>query len=483
MKLKNKDLLTGKAYINGEWVGGSKTFEVTNPSTGEVVAEVTDCDEDLVNKAIDAAHEAFPAWASKTAAERSKILKKFYQLVMDNKDDLGAIMTAEQGKPLQEAIGEVAYGAAFVEWFAEEGKRAYGDIIPSPIEGARITTIKQPVGVTAMITPWNFPSAMLTRKMPPALAVGCTVVAKPAAETPLSATALGVLAEEAGFPKGVFNVVPTSDSKAAGQAMCDSEKVRKLSFTGSTQVGRILMEQCAPTIKKLSLELGGNAPFIVFDDADIDLAVDGLIAGKFRNCGQVCIAPNRVYVQDSVHDEFVEKLVARVKGVTAGDGFDEDSNIGPLINQEGFDKVEEHVKDALDKGAKLEIGGQPHEKGGLFYEPTVLTNMDHDMLVAEDETFGPVAAIFKFKDEDDVIQKANDTIYGLASYFYAKDLARVWKVAEALEYGMVGVNSGRISTEVAPFGGVKQSGLGREGSKYGIDEFLETKFILMGGLA
>ena len=482
MNLENKNLLQPKAYINGDWVGGDKTFEVKNPSTGEVVAEVTDCDAALTKKAIDAAYEAFPEWAAKTAAERSKILKKFYQLIMDNKDDLGAIMTAEQGKPLKEAIGEVAYGAAFVEWFAEEGKRAYGDLIPSPFENARILTLKQPVGVTAMITPWNFPSAMLTRKMPPALAVGCTVVAKPAEDTPLSATALAVLAEEAGFPKGVINIVPTSNSKSVGQVMCESDKVRKLSFTGSTQVGRILMEQCAPSVKKLSLELGGNAPFIVFDDADLDLAVDGLIAGKFRNCGQVCIAPNRIYVQESVHDNFVKKLVAKVQKIDVGDGFENCSDIGPLINQAGFDKVEEHVKDALEKGANLEVGGEPHARGGLFYQPTVLTNMSNDMLVAKDETFGPVAAIFIFKDEDDVIQKANDTIYGLASYFYAKDLARVWNVSEALEYGMVGVNSGRISTEVAPFGGIKQSGLGREGSKYGIDEFLETKFVLMGGL-
>lgn len=480
--LKNKALLTTKAFINGEWVETANTFDVINPSTGEIVAKVADCGETEVNAAIDAAHTAFPAWAAKTAKERSDILKKWFALIMENKEDLGAIMTAEQGKPLQEAIGEIVYGAAFVEWFAEEGRRIYGDIIPTHAAGSRITVLKQPVGVCGMITPWNFPSAMITRKIPPALAAGCTIVSKPAEATPLSALALAVLAEKAGFPKGVINVVTTNDSALAGKLLCESDKIRKMSFTGSTRVGRILMSQCADTIKKLSLELGGNAPFIVFDDADLDAAVEGAIAGKFRNCGQVCVAPNRFYIQEGIYDAFAEKLAKRIKTLQMGDGFDEKSVIGPLINKTGFDKVKEHVGDALSKGAKALVGGKPHEKGGNFFEPTLLIDMDESMKIASDETFGPVAALFKFKDEDDAILKANNTIYGLASYFYARDLARVWKVAEALEYGMVGVNTGRISTEVAPFGGIKQSGIGREGSKYGIEEFVETKFVLFGGL-
>jgi len=481
-KLKNKKLLPNQAFVNGRWIGASKSFDVVNPSTGDVIASVPDMGADDTHKAISAAHDAFPAWAAKTAKERGAVLKKWYQLILENKEDLGKIMTAEQGKPLEEAIGEVQYGAEFVEWFAEEGKRAYGDVIPTTTHGNRIVTIKQPVGVCAMITPWNFPSAMITRKMPPALAAGCTVVSKPAAATPLSAIALAVLSEEAGFPEGVINVVTTNQSSDVGEAMCENDKVRKLSFTGSTKIGKVLMEQCADTMKKLSLELGGNAPFVVFDDADLDAAVEGAVAGKFRNCGQVCIAPNRIYVQENVHDEFVEKLKAAVEDINVGDGFDGDSNIGPLINEDGLDKVVEHVKDALDKGAELVIGGEKHEKGGQFYQPTILTNMNHDMKIAEDETFGPVAAIFKFKDESEAIQKSNDTIYGLASYFYSRDVGRVWRFSEALEYGMVGVNTGSISSEVAPFGGVKHSGMGREGSKYGLDEFMEVKYISMGGI-
>ncbi len=482
MKLKNKSLLKDKAYINGEWVSGSKTFDVVNPSTGDVIASVADLGAKETESAIKAAKDAFPAWAAKTAKARAAILRKWYQLILDNKEDLGAIMTAEQGKPLAEAIGEVAYGADFVEWFAEEGKRAYGDIIPHVADGTRIMTLKQPVGVCAMITPWNFPSAMITRKMPPALAVGCTVISKPAENTPLSALALAVLAEEAGFPKGVINIVTTSNSSEVGKAMCESNDVRKLSFTGSTKVGKILMAQCADTMKKLSLELGGNAPFIVFDDADLDAATDGLIAGKFRNCGQVCIAPNRVYVQGSIYDKFAEILVKKVKALKVADGFEDGATMGPLIDEAGLEKVKDHVADAKDKGAVVKTGGEPHEKGGLFYQPTVLTEMAADMKIASDETFGPVAALFRFKDEADVIKQANDTIYGLASYFYASDMAGVWRVAEALEYGMVGVNTGRISNEVAPFGGVKHSGFGREGSKYGIDEFLEIKAVHLGGL-
>lgn len=481
-KLKNKDLLKTESYIDGAWVKTGNSFDVDNPSTGAVIAKVTDCGEAETLRAIEAAHKAFPAWAAKSAKERSAILRKWFDLIIANKDDLGAIMTAEQGKPLKEAIGEVAYGAAFVEWFAEEGKRVYGDMIPSTIPNSRISVIKQPVGVCGMITPWNFPSAMITRKAPPALAAGCTIVIKPAEATPLSALALAVLAEEAGFPKGVINIVTSSDSKSVGKVMFESEKVRKLSFTGSTKVGKILMEQCAGTVKKLSLELGGNAPFIVFDDADIDAAVAGAAMAKFRNCGQVCIAPNRFYIQDSVYDEFAEKLAAKIKTIKAGDGFDESADIGPLINKAGLEKVQDHVENAAKNGAKIVVGGKPHTKGGNFYEPTLITSMTKDMKISCDETFGPVAALFRFKDEAEVIELANDTIYGLASYFYARDIGRVWRVAEALEYGMVGVNSGTISTEAAPFGGVKQSGIGREGSKYGMDEFLEVKYVLLGGL-
>ena len=483
LNLKNKNLFRTESYIGGEWVKTDKSFDVINPATGKVLAKVTDCGAKETKQAIEAAHKAFPAWAAKTAKERGTILKKWYQLIMDNKEDLGAIMTAEQGKPLKEAIGEVGYGAAFVEWFAEEGKRLYGDLIPNTVPGTRIVTTKQPIGVCGMITPWNFPSAMITRKMPPALAAGCTVISKPAEATPLSALALAVLAEEAGFPKGVINIVTTDDSSTVGKTLCESEKVRKMSFTGSTKVGKILMEQCAQTMKRMSLELGGNAPFIVFEDADIDAAVEGAVAAKFRNCGQVCIAPNRFYIQDGIYEEFAEKLAKKVKTIKAGDGFEDASDIGPLINKAGMEKVEEHIKDAVNKGAKIMVGGERHEKGQTFFQPTVLRNMSDDMMIAKDETFGPVAPLFRFKNEDDVITKANDTIYGLASYFFARDIGRVWKVAEALEYGMVGINSGMISTEVAPFGGVKQSGMGREGSKYGIDEFVEIKYMLMGGLS
>lgn len=482
LNLKNKALLKTQSFINGEWVNTGKTFDVINPATGKVLAQVTDCGSKETEQAIEAAHKAFPQWAAKTAKERAEVLKKWYQLIMANKEDLGAIMTAEQGKPLKEAIGEIGYGAAFVEWFAEEGKRIYGDVIPNTAPKTRIVTTKQPIGVCGMITPWNFPSAMITRKMPPALAAGCTVISKPAEATPLSALALAVLAEEAGFPKGVINVVTTDDSSSVGKTLCESEKVRKMSFTGSTKVGKILMEQCAQTMKRMSLELGGNAPFIVFDDADIDAAVEGAIAGKFRNCGQVCIAPNRFYIQEGVYEEFATKLADKMRKINVGDGFDEDSDIGPLINEAGLEKVQEHIQDAVDNGAKILVGGQRHEKGQTFFQPTLLKDMKDNMKIATEETFGPVAPLFRFKDEDDVIHKANDTIYGLASYFYARDVGRVWKVAEALEYGIVGINSGLISTEVAPFGGMKQSGMGREGSKYGIDEFVEIKYMLMGGL-
>ena len=482
MKLKNKKLLTGKAYIGGQWLDGAKRFEVTNPANGEVVAEVADLDRTDVRAAIAAAEGALPAWAAKSAKERAAFLRTWFDLIVENADDLAVILTAEQGKPLFESRGEVVYGASFLEWFGEEGKRVYGDMIPSNVPGSRMMVLKQPIGVCATITPWNFPSAMITRKVGPALAAGCTMVSRPASQTPLSATALAVLAEEAGIPPGVFNVIPGTDARGAGAELCENEAVRKLSFTGSTEVGRILMKQCADSIKKISLELGGNAPFIVFDDADIDAAVDGAMICKFRNAGQTCVCANRIYVQDGVYDEFAEKLAAKIKALKIGDGAEEGTDIGPMIDEAGMQKAQEHIADAVEKGAELVTGGQPHEAGELFFEPAMLTGVTKDMQVATDETFGPVAPLFRFTDEADVIAQANDTIYGLASYFYAKDNARIWRVSEALEYGMVAVNKPILSTEVAPFGGIKQSGIGREGSRYGIDEYLEMKYVLMGGL-
>ncbi len=482
MKLKNQKLLTGKTYVGGKWLDGSKSFEVTNPANGDTIAEVADLDVADVKGAIKAANDALPAWAAKSAKERASLLRKWFDLIVANADDLAAILTAEQGKPLFEAKGEVLYGANFLEWFAEEGKRVYGDIIPSNVPGSRMMVLKQPIGVCATITPWNFPSAMITRKVGPALAAGCTMVSRPASQTPLSATALAVLAEEAGIPAGVFNVITGTDARGVGAELCENEAVRKLSFTGSTEVGRILMKQCADGIKKISLELGGNAPFIVFDDADIDAAVDGAMICKFRNAGQTCVCANRIYVQDSVYDEFAEKLAAKIKALKIGDGAEDGTDIGPMIDEAGMQKAQEHIADALDKGAELVMGGQPHEAGELFFEPALLTGVTKEMQVASDETFGPVAPLFSFTDEADVIAQANDTIYGLASYFYAKDNARIWRVSEALEYGMVAVNKPILSTEVAPFGGIKQSGIGREGSKYGIDEYLEMKYVLMGGL-
>ncbi|MEZ5813622.1 MAG: NAD-dependent succinate-semialdehyde dehydrogenase [Alphaproteobacteria bacterium] len=483
MNLSNKKLLTGKAYIAGKWLDGSKQFSVTNPANGERVAEVADLDVADVQKAIEAADKAFPAWAAKPAKERAALLRRWYELIVQNADDLAAILTAEQGKPLFEAKGEVLYGASFIEFFAEEAKRVYGDVIPSNVPGARMMVLKQPIGVCATITPWNFPSAMITRKVGPALAAGCAVVSRPASQTPLSATTLAVLAEEAGIPPGVFNVVTGTDARGVGAELCANDKVRKLSFTGSTEVGRILMKQCAEGIKKISLELGGNAPFIVFDDADIDAAVDGAMICKFRNAGQTCVCANRIYVQDSVYDEFAEKLAVKIKALKVGDGAEEGTDIGPMIDEAGMQKAQEHIEDALEKGAVLVTGGKPAEAGELFFEPTLLTDVTKDMQVATDETFGPVAPLFRFSDEADVVAQANDTIYGLASYFYSRDHGRVWRVAEALEYGMVAVNKPILSTEVAPFGGIKQSGIGREGSKYGIDEYLEMKYVLLGGLA
>lgn len=482
MKLKNTSLLKDKAFVAGEWVKGAKSFDVTNPANGNVVGSVPDLTPVDVKKAIEAAHKAQPAWAAKSAKERAKVLRAWSDLMIQNADDLAAIMTAEQGKPLAEAKTEILSAASFYEWFGEEAKRVYGDTIPSTFSNSRISVIKQPVGVCAAITPWNFPTSMIARKAAPALAVGCAMIIKPAGETPLSALAQVALAEEAGVPKGILSMITSRDSKGVGLEMCENELVRKLSFTGSTEVGRILMKQCSGTIKRISLELGGNAPFIVFDDADLDAAVDGVIASKYRNAGQTCVCANRIYVQDKIYDVFAEKLATKVKALKVGDGSEQGVQIGPLINEDAVVKVKDHIKNATENGAKIVTGGQSHKLGGLFFEPTVLTGVTQKMKVAKEETFGPVAPLFKFKDEQEVIEMANDTIFGLAAYFYARDIGRITRVSEALEYGMVGVNAGIVSTEVAPFGGVKQSGIGREGSKYGLDEYLEIKYVLTAGL-
>ncbi|HEX7249773.1 MAG TPA: NAD-dependent succinate-semialdehyde dehydrogenase [Burkholderiales bacterium] len=480
--LKDPKLFREQCYLDGRWAGADsgKTFEVKNPATGALLGHVPDMGAAEARRAIDAAEKAWPAWRAKTAKERAAILRKWYELMMASQEDLAQILTAEQGKPLAEARGEIAYGASFIEWFAEEAKRAYGEVIPSPWTDKRALVLKQPVGVAALITPWNFPNAMITRKAGPALAAGCTVVIKPAEQTPFSALAMAELAERAGVPKGVFNVV-TGDAPAIGGELCANPKVRKLSFTGSTEVGRILMRQCADTIKKLSLELGGNAPFIVFDDADLDAAVEGAIASKYRNAGQTCVCANRIYVQDGVYEAFAAKLTAKVKDFKVGAGTEAGVVIGPLIDEQGLKKVEKHVADALGKGAKVKLGGKPHEKGGLFFQPTVLTDVTPDMIVSYEETFGPVAPLIRFKTEDEAIRLSNATEFGLAGYFYSRDIGRIWRVAEQMETGMVGVNAGIISTEVAPFGGVKQSGLGREGSRHGLEEFMEVKYVLMGG--
>ena len=486
LQLKDMRLLKRKGYIDGKWVdadaGGS--FAVTNPATGEKIVEVTDMGAAETRRAIDAAQRALPAWRANPAKERSAVLRKWYDLILAHADDLALLMTTEQGKPLAEARGEVVYGASFVEWFAEEGRRAYGDVIPTIAPDRRLLAIKQPIGVCAAITPWNFPIAMITRKVAPAFAAGCTVVAKPAEATPLSALALMELAEQAGFPPGVFNVIVGNGDKSPeiGLEMCTNPVVRKVSFTGSTEVGRILLRQCADTVKKLSLELGGNAPFIVFDDADLDAAVEGALASKYRNAGQTCVCANRLYVQDGVYDAFAKKLAARVAQFKVGAGTEEGVTIGPLIEPAAVAKVEEHVADALAKGAKLALGGKRHARGGLFFEPTILTDVTPQMRVAREETFGPVAPLFRFKTDDEAIAMANDTEFGLAAYFYSRDVGRIFRAAEGIESGMIGVNTGLISTAEAPFGGVKQSGLGREGSKYGIDEYLEVKYLCLAGL-
>ena len=481
--LKDPKLFRDRAYVDGTWVEADSRgrFEVKNPADGVLLGAVPNMGTAETKRAIEAASAALPAWKALTAKERSKILRKWFDLIVANADDLATILTTEQGKPLAEAKGEILYGASFVEWFAEEAKRVYGDVIPSPTNDRRLVVIKQPIGVVAAITPWNFPNAMITRKVAPGLAVGCTFVLKPAEQTPFSALALAELAERAGIPKGVLNIV-TGDAVAIGQEMCASHTVKKVTFTGSTEVGRILMRQSADTIKKLSLELGGNAPFIVFDDADLDAAAEGALASKYRNAGQTCVCANRIYVQDSVYDAFAQKLAEKVKTFKVGRGMDAGVTIGPLIDAQGLAKVEEHVADAVRKGAKVILGGKRHALGGFFFEPTLLTEVTPDMKVSTEETFGPVAPLYRFKTDEDAIRLANNTEFGLAAYFYARDIGRVWKVAEALETGMVGINVGIVANEVAPFGGVKQSGLGREGSKYGIDDFLEIKYLAMGGI-
>ena len=479
--LKDATLFRDRAYVNGEWVeaDNGRRFAVDNPGDGSVVGTVPDMGAAETARAIAAAEAALPAWRALPAKERSRIVRKWYDLIMANVDDLGLILTTEQGKPLAEARGEVVYGASFVEWFAEEGKRVYGDTIPSPMNDRRLIVLKQPIGVCAAITPWNFPTAMITRKMAPGLAVGCTFVLKPAEQTPYSALALAELAERAGFPKGVINVI-TGDAAAIGQTLCASPVVRKVTFTGSTEVGRILMRQSADTIKKLSLELGGNAPFIVFDDADLDAAADGAMASKYRNAGQTCVCANRIYVQEGVYDAFAKKLAERVAKLKVGVGTEAGVTIGPLIDDNAMAKVEQHVADAVAKGAKIVAGGKRSGLGGRFYEPTLITGVTKEMMVAREETFGPVAPLFKFKDEAEALAMANATEFGLAGYFYARDVGRVWRVAEGMETGMVGVNVGILANEVAPFGGVKQSGLGREGSKYGVEDFLEIKYVCLG---
>ncbi len=480
-KLKDPSLLISQAFVAGDWVAADsgETFAITNPARGDVICKVADCGVSETRRAIEAAYKAQKPWAARTGKDRAAVLRKWYDLMIENADDLGAILTAEMGKPLAEAKGEILYGASFIEWFAEEAKRVYGETIPGHQESKRIVVLKQPVGVVASITPWNFPNAMIARKVGPALAAGCTFVAKPAAETPLSALAMALLAERAGVPKGVFSVVPSTASAEVGKEFTSNPKVRKLTFTGSTQVGRILLAQGAEQVMKMSMELGGNAPFIVFDDADIDAAVEGAMIAKYRNNGQTCVCANRIYVQDGIYDAFAAKLAKAVGNMKVGDGFESGTIAGPLITQAAVEKVEAHIADATAKGATVTAGGHRHALGGTFFEPTILTGVTRDMLVTNDETFGPVAPLFRFTDEADVIEQANDTIFGLASYFYANNLSRVWRVAEALEYGMVGVNTGLISTEVAPFGGVKQSGLGREGSHHGIEDYLEMKYICM----
>lgn len=484
VSLSDPSLLRHQCYRDGAWcdADSGKVFPVTNPANGAVLGHVPDMGAAETEQAIAAAQAAFADWAGQTAKQRAAVLKRWYDLILAAQEDLARLMTAEQGKPLAEARGEVVYGASFIEWFAEEGKRAYGDVIPSHKADARIVVLKQPIGVVAAITPWNFPNAMITRKVAPALAAGCPVVIKPAEDTPLSALALAVLAERAGFPKGIFNVITTARPAEVGGVLTRHPLVRKLSFTGSTEVGKLLMAQCAGTVKKVSLELGGNAPFIVFDDADLDAAVAGAMASKYRNAGQTCVCANRLLVQEGVYDAFAAKLAEAVAGLKVGPGLDGDTHQGPLINTEALDKVERLVEDAKAKGARVMTGGARHALGGTFYQPTILADVTPAMACFSEEIFGPVAPLYRFADEAEAIKLANDTPFGLAAYFYARDVGRVWRVAEKLDYGIVGINEGIISTEVAPFGGVKESGIGREGSKYGLDDFMELKYLCLGGL-
>ncbi len=481
MLLKDPSLLETRAFVAGEWVDADDgaTFEVRNPARGDVIARVADLSRAEVKRAIEAAQAAMKDWAARTAKDRAKVMRRWFELMMENQDDLGTILTAEQGKPLPEGKGEIAYGASFIEWFGEEAKRVYGETIPGHMADKRITVLRQPIGVVASITPWNFPNAMITRKCGPALAVGCGFVARPAAETPLSALALAVLGERAGLPKGILSVVTSSRSSDIGKEFCENPLIRKLTFTGSTEVGRILLRQAADQVLKCSMELGGNAPFIVFDDADLDAAVEGAMASKFRNNGQTCVCANRIYVQAGVYDEFAKRLARAVDKLTVGDGLKDGTTTGPLINADAVEKVEEHIADALGRGAQIVTGGKRHDLGGSFFQPTVVTNVPADAKVSTEETFGPLAPLFRFETEEEVVAKANDTIFGLAAYFYARDIGRITRVQESLEYGIVGVNTGIISTEVAPFGGVKQSGLGREGSRHGIEDYLEMKYVCL----
>jgi len=483
MRLNDPTVFRQECYLNGIWSSAESgaTITVSNPATGEIIGTIPKMGTTETSQAIAAAEQAFPAWRAKTARERAAILRRWFELVMEHQEDLAMIMTAEQGKPLAESRGEISYAASFIEWFAEEAKRLYGDTIPSYAQDKRIVVIKEPIGVCAAITPWNFPSAMITRKAGPALAAGCTMVLKPATATPYSALALAELGERAGIPAGVFSVI-TGSSSEIGAEMTSNPAVRKLTFTGSTEVGKQLTAQCAATMKKVSMELGGNAPFVVFNDADLDAAVEGAIASKYRNTGQTCVCTNRLLVQSGVYDLFAEKLAVAVAKLQVGNGLKDDVQQGPLIDEASVQKVEEHIQDAVSKGARVVIGGKRHVLGGTFFQPTIICDVTPQMLVSREETFGPVAPIFKFETDDEAIKMANDTEFGLASYFYTRDIGRVWRVAEALEYGIVGINTGLISSEVAPFGGVKESGLGREGSKYGIEDFVEIKYLCMGGI-
>ena len=481
LELGDAKLLRQQCYIDGQWADADsgQVIDVINPATGDVVGSVPNMGADETRRAIEAAEAAMPAWRAKTAGERAKLLRNWFNLMMENQEDLGRLMTAEQGKPLAEAKGEIAYAASFIEWFAEEGKRAYGDTIPGHQANKRIVVLKEPIGVCAAITPWNFPAAMITRKAGPALAAGCTMVVKPATATPLSALALCELAERAGIPKGVLSCV-TGSARAIGGEMTSNPIVRKVTFTGSTEIGKLLMKQCTDTVKKTAMELGGNAPFIVFDDADLDSAVEGAMASKYRNAGQTCVCANRLLVQAGVYDAFAEKLSVAVRALRVGNGLTEEVDQGPLIDMAAVEKMEEHIEDATSKGAKIVVGGARHEKGRTFFQPTIITGVTSEMAVAREETFGPLAPLFKFDTEEEAISMANDTEFGLASYFYSRDIGRIWRVSEGLEYGIVGINAGIISTEVAPFGGVKESGLGREGSKYGLDDFMELKYLCIG---